>query len=244
MKPTAPPQSTPPARRIRAKGFTLLELLVAVAIILVVAALVMMVTGKIRNKAFQANAMSSLRQVAAANAAFAAENHGDIMTLRWDGDPVLAGNGGWVSNTFWGRLQPYIFGDPTTTNQGQLKAQLSSSIDQLFNSRDADKMAGTVVAGARIYHDTAGLPVPVSFNSNLHRWGRFLKMSSFNDPARVLYATYGFGFFNPTHGRKYVPLPKGGSTQIYYMSDRSALMSFLDGHVESLKPPIPDRMFE
>ena len=51
------------------KGFTLVELLVVITIIAVLAALVLTVTGKIKARAYQANAMSSLRQVAAFSAA-------------------------------------------------------------------------------------------------------------------------------------------------------------------------------
>ena len=49
----------------RNRGFTLVEVLVVITIIVVLAALVVVVTRNIKNKAFQANAMASLRQVAA-----------------------------------------------------------------------------------------------------------------------------------------------------------------------------------
>jgi prepilin-type N-terminal cleavage/methylation domain-containing protein len=226
------------------RGFTLVELLVSITIIITLAALVFFITGTIRAKAQQANAMSSLRQLGTANIAFSSENNGGIMTLRWAGDPVLAGGGGWVSNTFWGRMHPYLFADIATNNQSQLNKEINARLDQLFNTPDADKMTNTFISGARIYHDTSGLPVPIAFNSNLHKWGKFLTISSFGDPSRVLYATYGFGFFNPEHGKSYVPLPYGSSTPIYYHKDKKALMLFLGGNVDMLSPPIPERLYE
>lgn len=231
----------------RHRGFTLVEVLVAITIIVILAVLVVVMTRNIKNKAFQANAMSSLRQVAAYNVAYANENNGDINTLRWVGDPKEGGGGSWVKNSFWGRLQPYLFPDIETTSQPQLKKEINQHLDELLHSTDADTMAGTVVRGARIYHDGSGLPVPFAFNKNLHQWGQFLKTGAFGNPSMVLYATYGFGFFDETDGETYAAMPRDGSmpgTNIYYMDDRKALASFLDGHVETVSPPIPDRNFK
>jgi prepilin-type N-terminal cleavage/methylation domain-containing protein len=227
------------------KGFTLVELLVVITIIAVLAALVLTVTGKIKARAYQANAMSSLRQVAAFSAAYSAENNGDINTMRYSG-AFKEGKPNWVADTFWGRLQPYMFPDAGTSNQSQLKKNLDQRLDQLFNTVDANKMVNTVLSGSRIYHDTSGLPVPFAFNDNLYKWGEFLKVGSFSDPSQVLYAVYGFGMFNEADGKTYVPRPQGAtiSNNIYYLDDRKALAAYLDGHVESISPPIPDRNFK
>ena len=82
-------------------GFTLVELLVTVAIILVLAALAFMGFGRVRQAAMKAKALGPLKQVAAANAAYAMENYGQINTLRWVGDPEEGRP--FVSNSFWGR---------------------------------------------------------------------------------------------------------------------------------------------
>ena len=108
-------------------------------------------------------------------------------------------------------------------------------------------MVGTVIHRSRIYHDGSGLPVPLAFNANLHKWGQFLKVSSFSDPSQILYAAYGFGMFNEADGQTYVPRPTDGSmpkNNIYYLESQSALAAFLDGHVESIQAPIPDRKFK
>ena len=120
-------------------------------------------------------------------------------------------------------------------------------LNQLLNTPNADKMTGTVIKGARIYHDDSGLPVPFGFNSKVHKWNQFIKVASFNDPSSILYMTYGFGFFDKEDGRKYVPFPTDGSNpenNIYYLDGGTVLAAFLDGHMETIRAPIPERNFE
>jgi type II secretory pathway pseudopilin PulG len=228
-------------------GFTLIEVLISITIIIALAVVVVMITSRIKDKANQANAMSSLRQVSSFNVAYSTENNGDINTMRWVGDPKEGGGGSWVSNSFWGRLQPYFFPDIAEKNQPKLKNEINLRLDQLFGTTDADKMAGTFLSGAKIYHDGSGLAVPFAFNQNLHTWGRFIKVSSVSDPSMVIYATYGFGFFNKQDGDSYEPIPKTNSVpnnNIYYLDSRKAMATFLDGRVELVSPPIPDRNLE
>jgi prepilin-type N-terminal cleavage/methylation domain-containing protein len=227
-----------------ARGFTLVEMLVTITVILVLAVVAFLSTSDVRSKAQQVHALNALRQIGVAHAAYSTENHGDVLTLRWPGDPVLAGAGGWVGNSFWGRMRPYLFEESAVSNQNQLKTRLKLEINQLFGTPDSGKMTSTWIQGARIYHDTAGLPVPISFNTNMHKWGQFLKQSTFADSSQLIHATYGFGLFNKQHGREYVPLPRGGSYGIYYTGSRKALALYLAGHVEPVSPPMPDRIFE
>lgn len=237
---TRPSPSTRPA-------FTLVEILVVITILIALAAVVLVMSGKFRGRAEQANSLSALRQIAIANLSYSVENHGNINTLRWVGDPEEGGPNAWVSNSFWGRIQPFLFTDLPSDVQPELRVQMRGRIGQLFNTTNPSTMVGTVVEGARIYHDGAGLPIPFAFNNNLHKWADFLKVSSFGDPARVLYATYGFGFFTEAHAQNYVERPQDGTrpegNSIYYMDDKKALMVFMDGHIESLAPPIPRRLF-
>lgn len=231
----------------RNKGFTLVELLVTITIIVVLAALTFSLTQRIRAKAFQANALSSLRQVGVVSVSYATENNGDINTMRFSGDPKEGGGSTWVKNTFWGRLQPYLFTSISTTNQAQLSKEIKMGMNQLFNTPNSSTMANTLISSTRIYHDTSGLPVPVAFNAVLAPWGKFAKVTTFSDPSQVLYMTYGFGLFNEVDGLTYEPMPVGGSAiknNIYYLKDRTALAACLDGHVESVSAPIPDRRFK
>lgn len=231
----------------RESGFTLVELLVSITIIAVLAAIVVGITGKVRSRAYQANAMGNLREIATANMSFASDNAGDIMTLKWQGDSKLTGHGGHVSGSYWGRLAPYVFPGGLPNNQNQLKNELKRRIDQFFGTSNASTMKNTLIQGSRIYHDTAGLPIPLSFNMNLYEFNKTVKTASFADPAQVIYATYGFGFFSKAHGDTYVARPRtnaASQVRIYYMDDKTALVVFLDGRVERLSPPFPERYYK
>lgn len=232
-------------RRSRARGFTLVELMVTIVIVTVLAALAFVISRRALSKAAQTKAVNSMRQVAQANAAYSTENLGNINTLRWVGDPKEGRP--YVGNSFWGRVQPYMFTAPATNNQRRMATQFKEEIAQLFNTPDSDKMPKTVLAGSAIYHDGSGLPVPIAFNSNLYKWNKHTKVTQFGDPGNVLYATYGFGLFDADDGEAYVERPIDGSKPkngIYYMDNRKAIVSFLDGRVELISPPMPARRFE
>lgn len=240
-----------PVRKNRG-GFTLVELLVVITIIAALSAVAFFSARSMMAKSKQANAMSGLRQVGGASLAYSSENNGDIPTLIYAGDPRLVpasfpgGGGGWVRNTFWGRLQPYIFAGATTTNQGQLRILLKQGIDQVFSTKDSNTMEGTFINGSRIYKDTAGLPVPIAFNHNLYQWNNFKKTNSFDNAGQVIYAVYGFAFFKEKDGEAYVPRSTDRSNtgcNIYYGDNRKALAVFLDGHVEAVAPPMSSRRF-
>ena len=243
-----PTRFATPSRKLNSnRGFTLVELLITITIIIVLAALVLTVSRKMKTMAAKAVALSSLTQISAFNMAYSTENNGDINTMRYGGDTKEGGGAVWVQNTFWGRLQPYLFPDAQTTNQSQLLKNIGQRLDKLFNTPDADKMVSTAISGARIYHDTSGLPVPLSFNGYLAPWGKFVKTSSFADPSQIMWAAYGFNMFTEVHGKKYIPKPTDGTAgkcNIYYLDDHKALASFLDGHVEAIEAPIPDRRFK
>ncbi len=62
------------------------------------------------------------------------------------------------------------------------------------------------------------------------------------DPSQILYMTLGYDRFDENAGKAYAPLPTDGTPKpIYYLENQNALGSFIDGHVEVLKAPIPSR---
>jgi prepilin-type processing-associated H-X9-DG protein len=89
--------------------------------------------------------------------------------------------------------------------------------------------------------------VPFAFNNELHQWNQWKNVSQLGNTAGIVYMTYGFGFFNQSHAQEYVPRPTDGakpSNNIYYLEEKQAMVGFLDGHVEKLSPPIPQRRFK
>ena len=230
------------------RGFTLIELLISIAIIVVLAMVVTIVAMKVKESAYRANATNALRQIATMNVAYSTENNGDINTLREIGDAVEGRNGENVKDSFWGRLQPFLFPGATATDQTKLAKDLNLHLNRLFATPDAYTMKKTILSGSKIYaSDGSGLPVPIAFNMNLYQSGVFKKTSNFNDPAQILYAAYGYGMFDEVDGKTYVARPTNNSVptnSLYYLETRNVIAAFLDGHVESLTAPIPDRKFK
>ena len=243
----------------RNPGFTLVELLIVIAIIAVLALLVFGLSSKMMDKARRVSALSALRQVATANLAYSAENSGNINTIRFSSpfkDPVegdLPGipNDGWVSNSFWGRCSPYLFtgltGVPGTgAGENQLRQEIILGLNQLFGTPDSQTMSRTIMSGTPLMSDAA-FRIPIAFNSKMSTWGKFVKVSSFDNPGRILWAVYGRGTFNKTHGQVYSPLPKVGTVptdNIYFFDHKKAIGAFLDGHIEELSPPLANERFE
>lgn len=227
------------------RGFTLVELMVTITIVVILVAIAFVAGSRVKKKALQAKALVPIRDVAMANAQFATENSGRINTLRWAGDKEEGKP--FVGNSFWGRLQPYLFPDLDSNNQKKLKEETSKRLDRLFDSTDADKMTGTWLQGSKIYHDASGLPVPFAFNDELYTWNDWENMNRVGGLSEIMYITYGFGIFNEADGKSYTPRPTDGSkpdNSIYYLDDGRAIVSFLDGHVERLTAPIPSRRFK
>lgn len=233
------------------QGFTLVELLVTITIIIVLAGLVFVSTGKIRASAQQANAVASLRQVGIANAAYSAENSGSINVIR---DPGEWGSGfegpgsTFASNSFVGRMQPYLFTGLESNTEKNLGMKTESLMGTLFNTTKIESMAGTPFSGVPVYADGSGISNPIAVNIKLRPAWRQppLKASSFSDPSGTLYLAMGRYYFDQPQISAYTPLPLPGDRKraVYYLPNRKGIFGFLDGHVELLSPPIPLRFLE
>jgi prepilin-type N-terminal cleavage/methylation domain-containing protein/prepilin-type processing-associated H-X9-DG protein len=231
------------------RGFTLVELLVSITIIIVLAALVFAVTGKIRASAQQANAVSAMRQIGIANVAYYSENNGNINVIRDATEKgSYEGTGGkWVGNSFMGRMQPYLFSGLETSDQKKLATAITISLSELLGTTDLRTMAGTPFSGVPVTTDGSGVRNPIAINDRLRpKWGNAnppQRVSSYGDPSGVLYMTYGRYYFNALLCEKYMPLPVAGDNRraIYFLPNRMGIFCFLDGHVEMRSPPIEER---
>lgn len=237
-----------PRPRVKSKvlsAFTLVELLVVIAIIAVLAAIAFPALQGMQKSAAETKSVSALRSILQAGANYANENNGQIAVLRYSGDPLLNSGGRWVGNTFWGQIQPFLFPGIQTANQKQLSTEIYAQLKSLFGSNDPNKMTGTPFAGSRVYRDTSGLPVPLSFNKYLMPWGKGLRSQSVHSLPSTIYATFGRAAFDEDDGQAYVEMAKAGQkpvSDIYFLPSERAIAGFMDGRIEYLKPPIPERM--
>ncbi len=216
-------------------AFTLVEILVVIAIIAVLASILLGVTQTAKKTAAQTKSLAVIRTVTAANLSYATDNNGQINTLRWGGDPLEGQKGQWVGDTFWGRMQPYIFTNLKTSNQSTLNKDLLSNMKQLFGTSDMRTLPGTPFAGTSTYYDTSGLPVPFSFNKYLYPWGNWARQQQLARLSTTAYITYGWAFFDETQAQAYQKLP---AKPIYFLPSQKAIIGFLDGHVDSVAPPM------
>jgi prepilin-type N-terminal cleavage/methylation domain-containing protein len=223
-----------------AAAFTLVELLVVIAIIGGLAALAFPVMKRAMNAGGEAKMISAMKQVVLANTLFSAENSGQIMIMKYGGDPTITG--GWVSGTFWGRLYPYLSGMPISSDQKQVSDQIKKVINSLYGS-DPSTMKGTPFYGPKIYHDTSGLPVPLAFNSYMTKWGNWVTQPQVGKISSTIYVTYGFNTFDE-NGLTYQELGKNQARQlgIFFLPPNKTIAGFLDGRVAYVTAPIPTNM--
>jgi prepilin-type N-terminal cleavage/methylation domain-containing protein len=254
----------PKSLRHRARhAFTLIELLIVVSIIGVLAALILAGMQRVRKSAAETRAVSALKTITQASLNFSAENNGIPAVIRWEKDPTLplmpAPYRGYVLSSFWACTQPYLFPDigVTPANSNAFAIAIRNRLPKLFGMPPesftkkptrfgkGSPFDGAVLMGG----DWSGIPNPIAFNKNLAPWkdpAEFALLQTVNRPAGTIFAAYGSGHFEASDGETYVPTPTDGSkpdSQIYYLPSKRAIVSFLDGRVDSLTPPIDPKMF-
>jgi type II secretory pathway pseudopilin PulG len=229
-------------------GFSLMELLVSTTIIIVLIALAFGALGKVRESARQSAAMASMKRVSGANQAYAAENSGRINMLRDTGESQQEGGpNAWVSNTFWGRAQPFLFSGVESGDQRELQSNIMQSLRGLFNTSDPKTMEGTLFHGPKIYADLSGLPVPFAFNVRIRpAWNQpSTSLLSIQNTGSTVYFFYGRYFVDEKAAAQAEELLMNPEKRrIYYLPNKKMMACFLDGRVEMLDAPAPMELFD
>lgn len=235
------------AFQAEASAFTLVEVLVVVAIIGILVAILFPTIQGIRKSGGEAKSLAVMKSVLQGCALYAADNNGQINTLKWETDPLERP---WVGGTFWGRVAPYLFSMPRITDQKQMQTYLLEQLKRLFGT-DPRTMKGTPFEGPKIYGDTAAVGLPFAFNKYLYEfykpgindgWVTQLQVAT---PASTIYMTYGSAMFDEEDAATYTELPKNGAktvNNIYFLPPNKTIAGFLDGRVEILTAPIPEKM--
>jgi prepilin-type N-terminal cleavage/methylation domain-containing protein len=226
-------------------GFTLIELLVVISIIAVLAALILNALQGARRSAYELKSLNAVRNVAQANISYSGDNNGQINTVK-DPTDTLYGKPGWVTDTFWGRLAPYLFkgiqADDQTELQVQIRAQLAILFDCPGINKDPSNWKGTPFENVLIYADVSGLPIPFGFNKYLVKYKDWVLRQQVPSPASTILFTYGRFLFDEDDGLTYIEMPKIGGAKptcnIYYLPSEKTLAAYLDGRVAYIEPTI------
>lgn len=229
-------------------GFTLVELLIVIAILMALAVLVVIMASKAKTKALETKAATVVRQAAMASITYMTENNGGIPRVIDQGEGQLWTGATWVSDSYWGRLQPYLYADIATSNQTELSTQIKQRLLDFFGTTDLKTMKGTYIQDCKIAGDKGGIAIPFGFNKYVCQpWNKLARVQSFSNPGQTVYFTYGWWQFDESDGKVFAKLPNSnpsGSTNIYWFQNRTAPMIFLDGHLEMVTMPIADRRYK
>jgi len=212
---------------IKAKGFTLVELLVVIVIIAVLAALSLMGFGRFRNSADASRAMSTLRQLQVANTSYSSENNGRYCPVygtddKGVTDPKLH----WHENTKYLAL---LTGSDIPLETALLRKQnIPPSLMDPKVFRQKKHLHGELQASYGMNHEVANNWGQKSTESSVH-------VSSVVNPSRTCAFISSTDWIAKYSGRfLWRNSPIEGKTpdgKIAFRHDKKAMVVYYDGHV-------------
>lgn len=216
----------------KSSAFTLIELLTVIAVIGILAAILIPAVSKVRERAQATEAISNVRQIAAAALLYSNENKGQIPGL--GNDSTTNGMGA------AGALFPYL--ESRTMEGWPTWPELTRTFLSIRDPRVPIELCNggwNWIGYNGLFADyPAAGPDGLKPNKNEKR------LINFDNPSRVIYAGSGSGNFkvdqagNPAQ----LPIPEAPRQGFYFCHDGAVPVAFLDGHAEMLTFPIDPTM--
>ncbi len=217
-----------PART--SKGFTLMEILVVIAIILVLAAIAFPVFAAVQNRASKSTVMNNMRQLGSASAAYTSQNDGQLPAEDAKGTDTWSSAANPENAKAWYNALPVILSKKSV-------AQYASN-PQAFYSKE-----NLIFVPAALYPDTdkklASPLFAIAINTKLQRKDankeKSAHLSQITNPGRtVLFLEQGLKGEPKAMAQqpKYDGSPKGSAKSFVARYNGFGILTFVDGHAE------------
>ena len=223
MKPTSPASN-------RTTGFTLMEILVVVAIILVLAAIAFPVFATVQNRANKAIALNNMRQLGSAAGAYSSQNDGLLPAEDSKGTDTWATAALPDNSRAWYNALPVILGHKSVAQYASTPASFYSKENILFlpaapYPETDKKLAAPLFA--------------IAINTKLQRKDasgeKSARLAQITNPARtVLFLEQGMKGEPKAMPQqpKYDGSPKGSAKSFVARYNGFGVLTFVDGHAE------------
>ena len=223
-----------PFASFRSKGFTLMEILVVVAIILVLAAIAFPVFATVQNRANKAVALNNMRQLGSAAGSYSSQNDGQLPAEDAKGTDTWATAALPDNAKAWYNALPVILAHKSV-------AQYASN-PQAFYSKE-----NILFLPAAKYPETdkklAAPMFAIAINTKLQRKDankeKSVRMVQISNPARtVLFLEQGLKGEKPkamAQQPAYDGSPKGSAKSFVTRYNGFGVLTFIDGHAETVE---------
>ena len=233
--PTFAKQSSQPFR-----GFTLVELLVVISIIIVLAALSFAGFSKMRKSAYKVVSFRNISQIQIANVAYAAEHNGKYVPV-WESDDTgkpMPGSSYWFENT---ELLRNLRGEPKNDTDFNVPLAMMDPIAVAAAKKRGVNANNIQLSGSYGYNNTA-IPGKGAANANSglgNNASPAFRVEQVVNPSRTAAFITCTGYIVSYEERflwKNQPNEgKGGISQkMAYRYDNKAIVVYYDGHVNDM----------